>query len=153
MIYYFLENADLKFERKSVGASGYDLMSNCDIELKPGERALCKTGLYLEMSIGTEAQVRSRSGLSVEYGVVVLNAPGTVDADYRGEVCANLINLGERPWRAKVGDRIAQIVFAQVAGVDAAAVIVSRSGPVRVYDRGKFSATVRGEGGHGSTGR
>jgi dUTP pyrophosphatase len=109
------------------------------IVLKPMERALIPTGLYLELPIGVEAQVRSRSGLALKKGISVLNAPGTVDADYRGEVGVILINLSQEDLTIYDGDRIAQLVLAR-------------------HERATFelvetlSETHRGAGGFGSTG-
>jgi len=109
------------------------------IVLKPMERALIPTGLYLELPIGVEAQVRSRSGLALKKGISVLNAPGTVDADYRGEVGVILINLSQEDFTINDGDRIAQLVLAR-------------------HERATFelvetlSDTQRGAGGFGSTG-
>ena len=109
------------------------------IVLKPMERALIPTGLYLELPIGVEAQVRSRSGLALKKGISVLNAPGTVDADYRGEVGVILINLSQEDFTINDGDRIAQLVLA-------------------CHERATFelvetlSDTQRGAGGFGSTG-
>ena len=109
------------------------------IVLKPMERALIPTGLYLELPLGVEAQVRSRSGLALKKGISVLNAPGTVDADYRGEVGVILINLSQEDFTINDGDRIAQLVLAR-------------------HERATFelvetlSDTQRGAGGFGSTG-
>ena len=109
------------------------------IVLKPMERALIPTGLYLELPTGVEAQVRSRSGLALKKGISVLNAPGTVDADYRGEVGVILINLSQEDFTINDGDRIAQLVLAR-------------------HERATFelvetlSETQRGAGGFGSTG-
>ena len=109
------------------------------IVLKPMERALIPTGLYLELPLGVEAQVRSRSGLALKKGISVLNAPGTVDADYRGEVGVILINLSQEDFTINDGDRIAQLVLAR-------------------HERATFelvetlSETQRGAGGFGSTG-
>ena len=109
------------------------------IVLKPMERALIPTGLYLELPLGVEAQVRSRSGLALKKGISVLNAPGTVDADYRGEVGVILVNLSQEDFTINDGDRIAQLVLAR-------------------HERATFelvetlSETQRGAGGFGSTG-
>jgi len=93
-------------------SAGMDLRSAEEKVLLPGERALVKTGIRLEIPEGYEAQVRPRSGLALKHGITVLNAPGTIDADYRGEVGVILINLGSEPFEIKKGDRIAQLVFA-----------------------------------------
>lgn len=123
-------------------SAGMDLRANLDasIILAPGERALVKTGLFLELPEGTEAQVRPRSGLAFKHGVTVLNAPGTIDADYRGEVGVILINHGQEPFEVKDGERIAQLVIAR-------------------YERVAFkevtdlAVSERGAGGFGHTGR
>jgi dUTP pyrophosphatase len=108
--------------------------------LAPGKHALIPTGLTIALPQGYEAQVRPRSGLAAKHGVTVLNSPGTVDADYRGEVCVLLINHGDQPFPIRRGERIAQMVIAQVAQVELV--------PVN-----SLSATDRGSGGFGSTGR
>jgi dUTP pyrophosphatase len=109
------------------------------ILLKPLERTLVKTGLYLEIPIGYEAQVRPRSGLALKKGITVLNSPGTVDADYRGEVGVILVNLSNENFEIHPGDRIAQLVFAAHATAQLEAVI-------------SLENTERGTGGFGSTG-
>ena len=81
------------------------------IDLYPGDRILIKTGLHIELPQNTEAQIRPRSGLALKYGISIVNSPGTVDEDYRGDVGVILINLGEYPFTIKKGDRIAQLVF------------------------------------------
>lgn len=123
------------------GASGLDLHARIDHEifLHPGVRFTCHTGIGMEIPIGFEGQVRPRSGLAKREGVTVLNAPGTVDADYRGEICVILINHGDRAVSIKPGDRIAQLVIAPVM----------RAKLVRNDD---LSDTARGDGGFGSTG-
>lgn len=148
--------------RATEGSSGYDL--RCAREaprvLAPGERWLAPTGLYLEMPPGVEAQVRSRSGLALNHGVIVLNAPGTIDSDYRGEVGVTLINLGSQAWTMTPGERIAQLVFCPVFAPGVGynerprlLSLVSIPELVRVDDRSMLSSTERGESGHGSTGR
>ena len=123
------------------GAAGMDLVAaiDGDIELLPGKRAAVPSGLSIELPPGFEAQVRPRSGLAANHGVTVLNAPGTVDSDYRGELKVILINLGDAPFRITRGMRIAQMVIARH----------ERAEPV---ERTSLSQTVRGLGGHGSTG-
>jgi len=110
------------------------------IVLMPGERALTPTGLRIALPPGYEAQVRPRSGLALRHGLGMANAPGTIDADYRGEICVLLINLGQEPVRIERGDRIAQLIVAPV---------------VRVAWREteELEDTARGEGGFGHTGR
>ena len=128
-------------EYQSEGASGADVCARLerDVLIAPGARALIPTGLRLQIPHGLEAQVRSRSGLAVRHGISVLNSPGTIDSDYRGEVQVILVNLGQEEFRVRSGDRIAQLVFSPV---------------VRVTFRREASVdqTVRGSGGFGSTG-
>ena len=125
---------------KSLGASGADLAACIDSELiiHPGDRALVPTGISLEIPAGLEAQVRPRSGLAAECGVTVLNSPGTIDSDYRGEVKVILINLGKEDFSVRPGDRIAQMVFSRVTRVE--------------FVVGEIGDTPRGSGGFGSTG-
>ena len=111
--------------------------------LAPGERALVPTGLTLGLPPGWEGQVRPRSGLAVKYGVTVLNAPGTIDSDYRGELRVLLINLGQAPFSIERGDRIAQLVLSPVA----------QGQWEEVTDPAALSSSERGAGGFGSTGR
>ena len=103
-------------EYRSEGAAGADVRALLEQEmvLKPGQRALVPTGLHLEIPPGYEGQVRPRSGLAVKHGVTVLNAPGTIDSDYRGEVKIALVNLSDEDFRICPGDRIAQIVISPV---------------------------------------
>ncbi len=125
-------------------AAGLDLLAavpeDAPITMAPGARALVPTGLAIALPPGFEAQVRPRSGLAVKFGVTVLNAPGTIDADYRGEVAVPLINHGDAPFVIRRGERVAQMVIAPVA----MATLVEVS---------ELDATARGEGGFGSTGR
>ena len=123
------------------GAAGLDLRAAIaeGLSLAPGERTLVPTGLAMQLPAGFEGQVRPRSGLAVKHGVTVLNAPGTVDSDYRGEVKVPLINLGQEPFAIARGDRIAQMVIAPVTR----AVLTEVAG---------LDATARGTGGFGSTG-
>lgn len=122
-------------------AAGADLKANIEetLTLQPGERHMIPTGLRLEIPPGYEAQIRPRSGLAYSHGITVLNSPGTVDADYRGEIKIILINLGTKPYTLHRGERIAQIVFSTVC----------RSVFVSVAE---IAETDRGEGGFGSTG-
>lgn len=108
--------------------------------IPPGGRLSVGTGIRLEIPAGYECQVRPRSGLALKHGVTVLNAPGTIDADYRGEVRVILVNLGENPFEIEKGDRIAQMVLAPVSRID-----------WKVKD--SLSRTDRGSGGFGSTGK
>lgn len=130
------------------GASGMDLRAYISAEetdgerqfnLMPLERRLVHTGLYVELPKGTELQIRSRSGLARDYGVVVLNAPGTVDSDYRGEICVNLINLSQNVFTVRSGERIAQAVLASYIQAEFEMVKI-------------LSETKRADGAHGSTG-
>lgn len=135
--------ADLDLPRPaSPGASGLDLPAAVDetLVLEPGERALVPCGLAVEIPPGWEGQVRPRSGMAVKHGVTVLNAPGTVDADYRGELKVILINLGSESVMIRRGDRIAQLVLCEVAQ------------GVEVVERSTLAITDRGAGGFGSTG-
>jgi dUTP diphosphatase len=126
------------------GAAGLDLVAAIDTQhpltLAPGARALVPTGLILELPAGFEAQVRPRSGLALNYGIAVLNSPGTIDSDYRGEVGVVLANLGHAPFEIRRGDRIAQIVVLPVARAELVEVTA-------------VSDTSRGDGGFGSTGK
>lgn len=123
-------------------SAGMDVRANLteSIVLKPLERAMVPTGLYVELPAGCELQVRPRSGLAAKYGVTVLNSPGTVDADYRGEIRVILVNLSAEPFEVKSGERIAQFV-------------VARHERVRWEPAGELSETERGAGGFGSTGQ
>ena len=98
----------------TVNAAGMDLRANLEtsIILKPLERTLVSTGLFIELPVGTEAQIRSRSGLSLKHGITVLNSPGTIDADYRGEVKVLLVNLSNEEFIINDGERVAQMVVA-----------------------------------------
>ena len=129
---------------QSAHAAGLDLMAavgeDAPLILAPGARALVPTGLTIALPSGYEAQVRPRSGLAAKHGITVLNAPGTVDADYRGEIGVLLINHGDAPFAIRRGERIAQLVVASVARADLVAATA-------------LSATDRGSGGFGSTGR
>jgi dUTP pyrophosphatase len=126
-------------EQSHPGDAGMDLRACEAVLLAPGARSLIRTGLSVEMPAGMEAQVRPRSGLALRHGVTVLNAPGTIDAGYRGEIGVILINLGQEPFTIEPGMRIAQLVFAAVAGVE-------------VAEAESLSDTARGAGGFGSTG-
>lgn len=122
-------------------AAGVDLRANIDdsIILQPLDRVLVKTGLFLQIPEGYEAQVRPRSGLALKKGITVLNSPGTIDADYRGEVGVILINLSNETFVVEDGERIAQLVFAQVS-------------QAKWQETTSLTDTDRGEGGFGSTG-
>jgi len=126
---------------ETLASAGMDLRANLSesITLNPLERAIVKTGLFIELPIGYEAQVRPRSGLAAKKGITVLNSPGTVDADYRGEIGVILVNLSNEPFVIENGERIAQLIIAK-------------------HDRAvwleaeELTETSRGEGGFGSTG-
>ena len=128
---------------QSASAAGLDLVAaipeDAPVSLESGDRALVPTGLAFELPEGYEAQVRPRSGLALKQGVTVLNSPGTIDADYRGEVMVILINLGADPFLIQRGDRIAQLVVSPVTHVE-------------VMAAAELGATARGDGGLGSTG-
>lgn len=123
-------------------AAGLDLRANLteDIILKPLQRALVATGLYIELPIGYEAQIRPRSGLAYKHGISIVNAPGTIDADYRGELKVLLVNLSDTDFVVKDGERIAQMVIAKHETIEWVAVET-------------LSETARGEGGYGHTGK
>lgn len=125
----------------SSGSAGMDLRAATlqDIILQPGERMLVSTGLKLEIPENFEGQVRPRSGLAIKHGITLLNTPGTIDSDYRGEVKVILINLGKEPYTIRRGDRIAQLILARV----------SRAQVVKVSE---LSDTRRGGGGFGHSG-
>lgn len=124
------------------GAAGMDLYARLDapVTLASGERQLIPTGLAVALPIGYEAQVRARSGLSIKHGITMVNGVGTIDADYRGEVGALVVNLGQEPFVIEPGLRIAQLV-------------VARYERVRWQLADELDETVRGTGGFGSTGR
>ena len=123
------------------GSSGADLRACVDqpVVIAPGQRSAVSTGVRLEIPVGYEGQVRPRSGLAARHGVTILNAPGTIDSDYRGEVKVIMVNLSDEPYTISPGDRIAQLVIAPVQQV--------------VYAAADLTESERGEGGFGSTGR
>jgi dUTP pyrophosphatase len=129
---------------QSAEAAGMDLLAAVEearpIVLVPGGRALIPTGLVLELPPGTEAQVRPRSGLALRHGITVLNSPGTIDSDYRGELKVLLINLGHSAWEIQRGERIAQLVVQRIARAE-------------LVEADVLNATARAEGGFGSTDR
>lgn len=126
---------------ETIASAGMDLRANISesIILKPLERTIVKTGLFIELPIGTEAQVRPRSGLAAKKGITVLNAPGTVDADYRGEIGVILVNLSSQDFIIENGERVAQLVIAKHERAEWKEVE-------------ELSSTDRGQGGFGSTG-
>jgi len=125
----------------TAGAAGVDLLAAIasDTVIMPGGRALIATGLKIAIPQGFEGQVRPRSGLALKFGVTVMNAPGTIDSDYRGEVAVILINLGQEPFAIKRGDRIAQLVICPVA-------------QIRFAETNALPETERSDGGFGHTG-
>ncbi len=129
--------------QQTAGAAGVDLPAALaqgdQLVIGPGERAMVPTGLSLELPPGYEGQVRPRSGLAARYGVTVLNAPGTIDWDYRGEIRVILVNHGDEPVTFRRGDRIAQLVVAPVT-------------LVQFVEKETLDGTARGSGGYGSTG-
>jgi dUTP pyrophosphatase len=136
------QNLDLP-RYETAGAAGMDLLAAvpeaAPVVMPPGGRALIPTGLRLALPLGCEGQVRPRSGLALKHGVTVLNAPGTIDSDYRGEVGVLLINLGQEPFTVARGMRIAQLVIAPVA-------------QARLNETTSLPDSARGAGGFGSTG-
>ncbi len=126
---------------ETIASAGMDLRANLaeSIVIKPMERCIVKTGLYIELPIGIEAQVRPRSGLAIKKGITVLNAPGTIDADYRGEIGVILVNLSNKNFTIENGERIAQLIIAKH----------ERAAWTQVTE---LSETSRGKGGFGSTG-
>ena len=126
-------------EYETPGAAGLDVRCIEDFTIDPGGRYLAKTGLYVEIPYGYEIQVRPRSGLALKHGITVLNAPGTIDADYRGEIGVILINHGAKSVTFEKGDRVAQIVLAKVERIE-------------WYSTNGLTGTKRGERGFGSTG-
>lgn len=135
-----VENESLMPSYETLGSAGADLKANEEGVLMPGQRKLIKTGISIELPAGYEAQVRPRSGLALKHGISMVNTPGTIDSDYRGEIGVILINHGDTPFEYKKGDRIAQLVIAR-------------------YSRAEFqicsslSETERGSGGFGHTGK
>ncbi len=127
---------------ETIASAGMDLRANLEeaIILKPQERVVVKTGLFISLPVGFEAQVRPRSGLAAKFGITVLNTPGTIDADYRGEIGVILINLSQEEFTINDGERIAQMVIAKHERVEWKAVEV-------------LDETSRGAGGFGSTGK
>lgn len=126
-------------ERQTPHSAGLDLYAKIDVILKKGERVLVPTGIKIALPFGYEAQIRPRSGLAHRYGITIVNAPGTIDADYRGEIGVLLINLGHENFEIKRGSRIAQMVVAKVEMID-------------FTETDNLPDSKRGDGGFGSTG-
>lgn len=136
------EDKDISLPRyMTEGAAGLDLVAavSQDVTLAPGERSVVPTGFSMAVPHGYEAQVRPRSGLAAKHGITLPNAPGTIDSDYRGEVCVILANMGSEPFTVERGMRIAQLVVAPIV-------------QVRLEEVGDLDETVRGAGGFGHTG-
>ena len=137
-----LENNKILPEYKTQGAAGMDLCAAISepVTLKPLERKLIPTGLKIELEHGYEAQIRPRSGLSIKHGITLINCVGTIDEDYRGEVCVPVVNISNEEYTITPDERIAQMIIARVeqAGIE----VVT-----------ELTATQRGEGGFGSTGK
>ncbi|MFP4333230.1 MAG: dUTP diphosphatase [Campylobacterales bacterium] len=121
-------------------AAGFDLHSVEELTLKKGERRAVKTGLAMQIDKGYELQVRARSGLALKHGIALVNAPGTVDSDYRGEIMVILVNLGDEEFSIKIGDRIAQAVLKEVVQAE-------------IFEVEELEDSSRGKGGFGSTGK
>lgn len=137
-----LENNKILPEYKTEGAAGMDLCAAIDksVVLKPLERKLIPTGLKIELEHGYEAQIRPRSGLSIKHGITLINCVGTIDEDYRGEVCIPLVNISDKEYTIEPNERIAQMVITKV-----------EQAKIEVVT--ELTATIRGEGGFGSTGK
>lgn len=123
------------------GSAGLDLRANLseDVVINPLGRAIIPTGIYMALPVGYEAQIRPRSGLAAKSGITVLNSPGTIDSDYRGEICAILINLSDQPFTIHNGDRVCQMVIAKYESAD-------------IEEVSSLNETERGAGGFGHTG-
>lgn len=126
---------------ETIASAGMDIRANLEenITLAPMERKLIATGLFIELPVGYEAQIRPRSGLAYKYGIGIVNSPGTIDADYRGEIKVLLINFSDTDFEIKTGDRIAQMIIAKHEKIDWEEVEL-------------LTETVRGAGGYGHTG-
>ena len=131
---------DLKPQRAHHDDAAFDLRSRVDMELVTGRSQLVATGLFIELPIGFEAQVRPRSGLALKHDITLTNSPGTIDAGYRGEVGIIMYNAGSEPFHIKRGERIAQMVICELPEVD-------------FVEAGELSESKRGAGGFGSTGK
>lgn len=129
-------------EYATEASAGMDLRAHLEspVVIEPGQRAFIPTGLFIELPVGFEAQIRPRSGLAAKHGITVLNSPGTIDADYRGEIKVILINLSQEAFKIENGERIAQMV-------------VARHETVQWLPTESLSQTERGEGGFGHTGK
>lgn len=130
---------DLAPAKAHADDAAYDLCSRADLELEPMTSTLVPTGLFLELPVGYEAQIRPRSGLALKHDIMLTNSPGTVDAGYRGEVGVIVYNGGKKPFPVRRGDRIAQMVIAKLAEVE-------------MEEADTLTDSARGSGGFGSTG-
>lgn len=137
-----VNHSDMPLPRyETAGSAGMDLLAHLNepVTLKPLDRMLVPTGLFVEIPVGYEGQVRPRSGLAIKHGITLINAVGTIDSDYRGELKVPLVNLGHEPFTLNRGDRIAQMVICKYERVELVEVV-------------EISDTDRGAGGFGSTG-
>jgi len=125
--------------RQTPQSAGLDLQANVTVTIKKGERVLIPTGIKIALPFGYEAQIRPRSGLALKHGITVLNTPGTVDADYRGELCVLLMNHGNEDFQINRGDRVAQMIITKVEMTD-------------FEETDILPESIRGEDGYGSTG-
>jgi dUTP pyrophosphatase len=131
---------DIRPQKAHHDDAAFDLKSRVEMELKPGEPHLVPSGVFMEIPVGYEAQVRPRSGLALKHALTVLNSPGTIDAGYRGEVCVIILNAGKKDYSVKRADRIAQMV-------------ISKLPEVEIEYVSELSDSKRGAGGFGSTGK
>lgn len=137
-----INKSDLKLPKyETSGSAGMDLLANVEtpMTLEPMERKLIPTGLFIEIPEGYEGQVRPRSGLAIKHGITLINCVGTIDSDYRGELCIPMVNLGSEAFEIKKGDRVAQLVICQYKRVE-------------LVDVEEITESERGHGGFGSTG-
>lgn len=141
----FLDEGAKMPKRATSGSAGYDLFSNGDFIVPYGGRVLVKTGVYMRPPLGCHLRICSRSGLALEHGVFVLNSPGIIDNDYRGEIAVILANMSVRDYEVKHGDKVAQLILAQD-------VVFEHPYPILVDSLDLLGTTERGSGGFGSTG-
>ncbi len=137
-----INKSDMKLPKyETAGSAGMDLLANVEspMTLAPMQRSLVPTGLFIEIPEGFEGQVRPRSGLAIKHGITLINCVGTIDSDYRGELCVPMVNLGTAPFVIEKGDRIAQLVICQYKRVE-------------LVEVEEIAESDRGEGGFGSTG-
>jgi dUTP pyrophosphatase len=137
-----INKSDMKLPKyETIGSAGMDLLANVDepMTLEPMQRSLVPTGLFIEIPEGFEGQVRPRSGLAIKHGITLINCVGTIDSDYRGELCIPMVNLGSDSFVIEKGDRVAQLVICQYKRVE-------------LVEVEEIADSQRGEGGFGSTG-